>query len=229
MHMRAGRKKLPYGQPARCAEARFAGFDREGRCIMKRLTAALLAIALILTACAAPAGSSGGGPAPSESTDGGSGAPSESTDSGSGAAYEGRTDGQSRTESGEGFVTAQESREERAAGQEEDSAANSTDADDGPQNGLVIIEEREGNYRSAADRKKTKEEDTAHSALMAAGENGEDGPKVDHSTAGAIELKTLKSLSFPCVAGHHSGLPDIHQLLNDRLNRKLPSYESYKR
>lgn len=56
----------------------------------------------------------------------------------------------------------------------------------------------------------------------------EDGPKVDHSTAGAIELKTLKSLSFPCVAGHHSGLPDIHQLLNDRLNRKLPSYESYK-
>ena len=111
MHMRAGRKKLPYGQPARCAEARFAGFDREGRCIMKRLTAALLAIALILTACAAPAGSSGGGPAPSESTDGGSGAPSESTDGGSGAAYEGRTDGQSPAESGEGFVTAQESRE----------------------------------------------------------------------------------------------------------------------
>ena len=145
---------------------------------MKRLTAALLAIALILTACTAPAGSSGGGPAPSESTDGGSGAPSESTDGGSGAAYEGRTGEQSRTESGEGFVTAQESREDSAAGQEEDSAANSTDADDGPQNGLVIIEEREGNYRSAADRKKTKEEDTAHSALMAAGENGEDGPKV---------------------------------------------------
>ncbi len=56
----------------------------------------------------------------------------------------------------------------------------------------------------------------------------EDGPKVDHSTAGAMELKTLKSLGFPCVAGHHSGLPDIYQLLNDRFKRRLPSYESYK-
>lgn len=49
----------------------------------------------------------------------------------------------------------------------------------------------------------------------------EDGPKVDHSTAGAIELKTLKSLGFPCVAGHHSGLPDIYQLLNERLGGVL--------
>lgn len=56
------------------------------------------------------------------------------------------------------------------------------------------------------------------------------GPKVDHSTAGAKELKRLKSLGFPCIAGHHSGLQDIYQLLNDRINnnRILPPYDLYK-
>lgn len=37
----------------------------------------------------------------------------------------------------------------------------------------------------------------------------EDGPRVDHSTAGAQELQKLGCIPFAyCVAGHHSGLPD---------------------
>lgn len=35
-----------------------------------------------------------------------------------------------------------------------------------------------------------------------------DGPKVDHSTAGAVVLSELCSLLSYCVAGHHGGLPD---------------------
>lgn len=56
----------------------------------------------------------------------------------------------------------------------------------------------------------------------------EDGPKVDHSTAGAIELKNLGSVGFPCVAGHHSGLSNIHPLISDKLRKKIPQYNEYK-
>lgn len=55
----------------------------------------------------------------------------------------------------------------------------------------------------------------------------EDGPKVDHSTAGGKELCDLKSLGFSCVAGHHSGLPDISPLVNERLRKKIPDYNEY--
>lgn len=64
------------------------------------------------------------------------------------------------------------------------------------------------------------------------------GPKVDHSTAGAYELfsKGNWPLSY-CIAGHHGGLPDggvqgdIESTLVGRLNKAagghLPSYEAW--
>lgn len=66
----------------------------------------------------------------------------------------------------------------------------------------------------------------------------QDGPKVDHSTAGAYELfsKGGWALSY-CVAGHHGGLPDggvkgdIEGTLVGRLNKAiggyLPSYRAW--
>lgn len=66
-----------------------------------------------------------------------------------------------------------------------------------------------------------------------------DGPKVDHSTAGAYELfsKGVWPLSY-CMAGHHGGLPDggvqgdIEGTLVGRLNKAikghLPSYEAWR-
>ena len=56
----------------------------------------------------------------------------------------------------------------------------------------------------------------------------EDGPKVDHSAAGAIELKKMGSFGFLCVAGHHAGLSNIHQLISERLTKKVQPYEEYK-
>ena len=66
--------------------------------------------------------------------------------------------------------------------------------------------------------------------------------KVDHSTAGAIEInnayKIFGKLLAYCIAGHHGGIPDggsisdnpIDVSLNGRLKRKdqLPAYMSYK-
>mgnify|MGYP002337644415 CR=1 FL=1 len=44
-----------------------------------------------------------------------------------------------------------------------------------------------------------------------------DGPKVDHSTAGAVLCAYLGQLwAAECVAGHHSGLPDFGNLRLDR-------------
>ena len=130
---------------------------------MKRLTAVLLAISLTISACAAPSGSSAG--------------------SGSGAASDGKTSeqspegGQSQTESGEGFVPAAENREE-TAGEQAQGSGSENSAEEGAQAGLVIIEEREGNYRSAAGKKKAKTTDSANSVLKAAEGSGENAPTV---------------------------------------------------
>ena len=44
-----------------------------------------------------------------------------------------------------------------------------------------------------------------------------DGPKVDHSTAGAVLCAYLGQLwAAECVAGHHGGLPDFGNLRLDR-------------
>ena len=44
-----------------------------------------------------------------------------------------------------------------------------------------------------------------------------DGPKVDHSTAGAVLCASLGQLwAAACVAGHHSGLPDFGNMKLDR-------------
>jgi len=62
------------------------------------------------------------------------------------------------------------------------------------------------------------------------------GPKVDHSTAGAIELYNLKmTAAAACVAGHHAGIPDFGHIgdpadcatLFGRLKRQLPDYHNY--
>ena len=132
---------------------------------MKRLTAVLLAISLTISACAAPSGSSAGS---------GSGAASGGQ---SQAGEQSQAGGQSQTESGEGFVAAGEDREETAGEQAQDSTSGSS-AEGGAQAGLVIIEEREGNYRSAAGKKKSKATDPANSVLKAAEGSGENTPKV---------------------------------------------------
>ncbi len=66
-----------------------------------------------------------------------------------------------------------------------------------------------------------------------------DGPKVDHSTAGAEELRCIAAglLSY-CVAGHHAGLPNGGTPLDDggtllgRLNAAerggIPDYQAYR-
>jgi CRISPR-associated endonuclease/helicase Cas3 len=62
------------------------------------------------------------------------------------------------------------------------------------------------------------------------------GPKVDHSTAGAKELfRQNMAAAAACVAGHHAGLPDFGQqtdspdqsTLFGRIKRKLPEYSSF--
>ncbi|RVU96777.1 CRISPR-associated helicase Cas3' [Coriobacteriales bacterium OH1046] len=68
-----------------------------------------------------------------------------------------------------------------------------------------------------------------------------DGPKIDHSTAGAYDLITRNRNAWPlsyCVAGHHGGLPDggvkgeVAVTLVGRLNKMeggyLPSYEAWR-
>ena len=67
----------------------------------------------------------------------------------------------------------------------------------------------------------------------------EAGPKVDHSTAGAIEinkgLKDMGLLLAYCVAGHHTGLPDggskidtcDESTLYGRIKRKVPLYGDF--
>ena len=56
-------------------------------------------------------------------------------------------------------------RDGKAAEQSQDAASGGSE--EGGQSGLVIIEEKEGNYRSAAGRKKTKTEDASNSVLKA--------------------------------------------------------------
>lgn len=67
----------------------------------------------------------------------------------------------------------------------------------------------------------------------------EAGPKVDHSTAGAIEfekaVRNFGRLMAYCVAGHHTGLPNGGSVidladeatLSGRLKRKVPQYDDY--
>ncbi len=65
-----------------------------------------------------------------------------------------------------------------------------------------------------------------------------DGIKVDHSTAGALELKGLHAFwAAYCVAGHHAGLPDGSigaandgkvTPLKERLKKKPPDYQFFK-
>ena len=136
---------------------------------MKRLTAVLLAISLTTSACAAPSGSSAGSGS-SAASDGQTSALSQTSE-------QGTTGEQSQTESGEGFVPAGEDREETAGEQAQDSTSDSS-AEGGAQAGLVIIEEREGNYRSAAGKKKSKATDSENSVLKAAEGSGENAPKV---------------------------------------------------
>ena len=62
------------------------------------------------------------------------------------------------------------------------------------------------------------------------------GPKVDHSTAGAKEAKKLglDPISF-CIAGHHSGLPDLGNVVDGedasslcgRLKKSVSDYSSF--
>lgn len=66
-----------------------------------------------------------------------------------------------------------------------------------------------------------------------------DGPKVDHSTAGAKELYNLGGLSnilaAYCVAGHHAGMPDAGKpgygagrpTLHSRLQKELEDYSDF--
>lgn len=59
----------------------------------------------------------------------------------------------------------------------------------------------------------------------------ETNAKVDHSTAGALEVHNL--LIALCIAGHHSGIPNlgvkgIPDSLWARLSKKLPDYSAYK-
>ena len=58
----------------------------------------------------------------------------------------------------------------------------------------------------------------------------DNGPKVDHSTAGAVELMKQKGLASLicayCVAGHHAGLTD-RRVLDSRLNKNLERYDEY--
>ena len=136
---------------------------------MKRLTAVLLAISLTTSACAAPSGSSAGSGS-SAASDGQTSALSQTSE-------QGTTGEQSQTESGEGFVPAGEDREETAGEQAQDSTSDSS-AEGGEQAGLVIIEEKEGNYRSAAGKKKSKTTDSENSVLKAAEGSGENTPKV---------------------------------------------------
>ena len=68
----------------------------------------------------------------------------------------------------------------------------------------------------------------------------ENGPRVDHATAGANECRKLaQSPAALCVAGHHSGLPDIGSKtdvengsfwsrINGAKKGKLPDYSSWK-
>ena len=45
----------------------------------------------------------------------------------------------------------------------------------------------------------------------------EDGPIVDHATAGAVACaQLLRTCAAACVAGHHSGLPDLGNPRTDR-------------
>ena len=65
-----------------------------------------------------------------------------------------------------------------------------------------------------------------------------DGPKVDHSTAGAKELYRLGAAEAAlCAAGHHGGLPEEgmpgdlpdQTSLHGRLKRKIPDYSEFAR
>ena len=57
----------------------------------------------------------------------------------------------------------------------------------------------------------------------------EDGPKVNHSSAGSIELKNMDFVGFPCAAGHHAGLSDLHPLISDKLKKKIPPYDDFRK
>lgn len=68
----------------------------------------------------------------------------------------------------------------------------------------------------------------------------DDGPRVDHSTAGAsVAVKEVSPWLAYCIAGHHGGLPDggvvtdFETTLSGRLNKankgQLPAYDAYKR
>lgn len=63
------------------------------------------------------------------------------------------------------------------------------------------------------------------------------GPRVDHATAGAIELYHRKMFAPAyCVAGHHSGLPDGGTSVDEetstlwgRLKKKVPDYHGFQK
>ena len=143
---------------------------------MKKLTAVLLAIMVTISACASPSGNSGdvnSGSAGSEAN--GSRTASEGATREAGAA-------EFQLEIDEGFVSAEESGEAEAAAQtEETSEEAAAQAEETSElyeeeealSNLVILEEGEENYRSAADRKKTKATDVMHSPLQAAGRSAE--------------------------------------------------------
>ena len=133
---------------------------------MKKLTAVLLAIMVTISACASPSGNSGdvnSGSAGSEAN--GSRTASEGATREAGAA-------EFQLEIDEGFVSAEESGEAEAAAQtEETSEEAAAQAEETSElyeeeealSNLVILEEGEENYRSAADRKNTKATDVMHS------------------------------------------------------------------
>ena len=164
---------------------------------MKRLTAILLVIALTLAACAAPAGAGGSASEQtsitSEETGSASeqaGSASEETDIQSGKAAEDLTEAEwtaeDRVDREEGFVPAEET--EVFAGEEpayEESSETSESSESSSQQeskpGLVILEENDEDYRSAAGLKTSDiDEKTSH---LHAVTNGSGDPKTGGNTA----------------------------------------------
>ena len=126
---------------------------------MKRVTAILLAMVLMLSACAAPSGDSG------ENSAGGGSSGSESfVSSSESESFVSSSAAQAETEQDAGSSAAQAEAAQGIGGEEA-----VTNAGRQP---LVILEQQDEDYRAAAEHKKTKAADGTGSPLRAAGSGG---------------------------------------------------------
>ena len=126
---------------------------------MKRVTAILLAMVLMLSACAAPSGDSG------ENSAGGGSSGSESfVSSSESESFVSSSAAQAETEQDAGSSAAQAEAAQGTGGEEA-----VTNAGRQP---LVILEQQDEDYRAAAEHKKTKAADGTGSPLRAAGSGG---------------------------------------------------------